>query len=165
MVESVYKFGNWMPSIFKNDPFESLTRDFNSIFGCDCDCCKRDKDDNLIYTLDVPGFNKDNLKVEVAEGILTISGESEVRKQDSYSRGRIMKRFKIGEIEDAEATVKDGILTIKLKYPSKEISVKNIKVSDGICDCNEDEECCNKWEGENNSSVQQAVLLTIVLNT
>ena len=117
--------------VFKDDPFGSLVDDFNHIFYNDCDCCKEDKDGNLIYTLDVPGFNKDNLKVEVAEGILTISGESEVRKQNSYGRSEVMKRVKVGNIEDAEATVSDGILTIKLKYPSKEIKVKEIAISEG----------------------------------
>ena len=123
----------WFPSVFKNDPFDDvmdgLFKDFSNVFYND-DCCRLDEDENVVYTLDVPGFNKDNLKVEVAEGVLTISGESEVRKENSYGRSKIMKRFTVGEIESANAVVKDGVLTVKLKYPSKEVSVKKIEVSE-----------------------------------
>lgn len=135
----------WMQpykSIFReSDTFGSLMNDFDNIFSCDDRCSTNERGD-VIYTLDVPGFNKDNLKVEVAEGILTISGESEVRKKSSYGRGRIMKRFEVGRIEDAEAVIKDGVLTVTLKYPSKEVNVREIKIGDGKdCECVEDGSC------------------------
>jgi len=142
----VLKSRGWLPSMFREDPFDSimdgLFKDFNNAFCCSSndDCCKVDEDENVVYTLDVPGFNKDNLSVEVADGVLTISGESEVRKENSYGRSKIMKRFTVGDIVDAKATVKDGVLTVKLEYPSKEVKVKQVEISDGECDC-EDEDC------------------------
>ena len=123
----------WLPSIFRDDPFEGFMdgffKDFNNVFYNNDDC-KMDEYGNITYTLDVPGFNKENLNVEIADGVLTISGESEVRKENSYGRSKILKRFTIGDVEDAKAVVKDGILTVKLEYPSKEVSVKKIEVSE-----------------------------------
>ena len=137
------RFG-WLPSVFKDDTFDGFMdgffRDFNNMFYND-DCCKVE-DDNVIYTLDVPGFNKDNLNVEVSEGVLTISGESEVRKENFHGRSKILKRFTVGEVEKASAVIKDGILTVKLEYPKKEINVKKIEISDGKCECKEEDCGC-----------------------
>ena len=137
----------WVPSVFRDDPFDNLMdnffKDFNHMFGSERDCCRVDEDDNVIYTLDVPGFNKDNLSVEVADGVLTISGKSEVRAENSYGRSEIMKRYTVGDIESAKASIKDGILTVKLEYPNKEVKVKQIEISDGNsdCECTDEENC------------------------
>lgn len=76
---------------------------FNTFFECNC---KTDDDGNAVLEIEVPGFNKDNINVEVGENILSISGETETRK--------LFKRYSIGDVEDINAHIQDGILTITL---------------------------------------------------
>lgn len=126
--------GSFFPSILGNDSFDGFMsnffNDFNSIFQDDFNYRKEENGD-VVYTLDVPGFNKDNLKVEVSGDELNISGESEVRKDNSYGRSKIFKSVYVGEIEDAEAIIKDGLLTVRLRYPKDETkNVKKIEIKD-----------------------------------
>jgi len=121
-----------LPSLFNRfldpdlDPFENLSEQFDRFFG---NCCHTDEDGNVIYQVEVPGFNKNNLKVEVADGILTISGEREVKDKYYAGQSKFHKRLTVGEIEDADANVTDGILTLTLKYPKPEVEeVKAIEV-------------------------------------
>ena len=124
------RFG-WLPSVFRDDPFESTMDsffdDFNKVFVRDGNWKEKDNGD-LVYTLDVPGFNKDNLSVEVAEGVLNISGESEVKRGSSYGRRKVLKRYTVGDISDAKASIQDGVLTIVLEYPKTNVEVKQIEV-------------------------------------
>lgn len=153
MIRPVFKSKAWLPSVFRDNSLDDLMdgfhKDFNRLFNSDrildgeslSEC--RDENGLVVYALDVPGFNKDNLSVEVADGVLTISGESEVRKENSYGRSEIFKRLTVGDVVDAKAFIKDGILTVKLEYPSKEIKVKRVKISDGSedCGCDSKEDC------------------------
>lgn len=105
------------------DLFDNMTETFDKFFGeCGCGCCHADVDGNVVYQMEVPGFNKDNLKVEVADGCLTIRGNREVRDKNYVGKSQIHKRLTVGDVEDAEAEVKDGILTLKLRYPKTEPS-------------------------------------------
>lgn len=131
------RFRSSLPSFFTEDStdrFDSFMDNFFNDFHrnfYDNGHCKWEDDSTLVYKLDVPGFNKDNLNVEVAEGVLTISGESEIRKENAYGKSKILKRYDVGDIENADAVIRDGILTVKLEYPKKEVKVKKIEVSDG----------------------------------
>lgn len=76
---------------------------FNTMFESVYD---RDDDGNIKMEIEVPGFNKDNLSVEVSDGIMTIEGKAGKRN--------IYKQYSIGNIEDVKASIKDGILTLTL---------------------------------------------------
>ena len=90
------------------------------------------RDDGDQYTLeaDMPGVNKDNLKVEVADGILTISAEYDEKKEekgedDKYVYrerrcGSVRRSFNVEGIreDDITAEFKDGVL--KLALPKQE---------------------------------------------
>ena len=113
------------------DLFDNMSEEFDKFFGSTC--CQIDNvEGTAIYQMEVPGFNKDNLKVEVAEGVLTISGKREVKDKDYVGNSQISKRLTVGDVEDAEAEVKDGILTLKLKYPKPapppEVETKEIEI-------------------------------------
>ncbi|MHC5010162.1 MAG: Hsp20/alpha crystallin family protein [Planctomycetota bacterium] len=84
------------------------------------------EDDGIyVITLEMPGIKKEDAKIEYESGILTVSGEkkSEVEKEGK-SWHRLERRFGSFyrsltlptdvDIEDAEATFKDGVLTIRL---------------------------------------------------
>ena len=109
--------------------FESIWNnfftDFDSVFG---DTKYLDENNNVVYEIEVPGFNKDNLSVEVVDGILTVKGDREDYSNAHAGKKSIHKRMSIAEAEDVEAEIKDGILYITLKKPKQEVSTKKIEI-------------------------------------
>ena len=91
------------------------------------------KDEGDRYTLeaDMPGISKDNLKVEVANGTLTISADYDEKKEekgedDKYVYrerrcGSMRRSFNVDGIreDDITAEFKDGVL--KLTLPKQEV--------------------------------------------
>ena len=64
-------------------------------------------------TLEIPGVTKANLKVDVKEGHMTLSGE----KTKGLNIGKFEKFFKIPDgidVEKSEALFEDGVLTVTL---------------------------------------------------
>ena len=99
---------------------------------------KETKDD-ILLTAEIPGMSKDDVKISLAENMLTIKGEKKEEKkkdEDNYHRterryGSFQRSFSVSTPIDADkikASCKDGILTIKL--PKKEESKqKEIPIS------------------------------------
>ena len=90
----------------------------------------REKDDKYIIEMDLPGYEKENIKLELKEGYLTVSakvereensGENEryVHKERFY--GECSRNFYVGDDiteEDIHAEFRNGIL--KVSIPKKE---------------------------------------------
>jgi len=74
---------------------------------------QRNDDGNIEMEIEVPGFNKDTLNVEISEGILTVEGKTQKRQ--------IYKQFQLGNVEDVQAIVQDGILTLTLMETQKQV--------------------------------------------
>ena len=71
-------------------------------------------EDGVTLTLNVPGYNKDLIEVSVDADDLVIKGKS-----NSGDTGGFDKRFTIGDkldVENVDATVIDGVLTISVPY-------------------------------------------------
>lgn len=122
-------FGSWVPDRMR-DTFDSVWdnffNDFESAFG---NCCYEGEDGNVVYEIEAPGFNKDNVTVEVSDGILEVKGERKtVSGEKTVGQKSIHKRISVGAIEDATAIINDGIIKIVLEYPKK--NVKEVKVVD-----------------------------------
>jgi HSP20 family molecular chaperone IbpA len=105
-----------MDSIFGN-----LYDDIEAAFGYSN--YKNDKGDYVIE-IECPGFNKDNLKVEISEGIMTVQGE---RESSGGNVRRIFKRYTVGKYEDVDAKIEDGILTLTMKVPEEKKKTVEIK--------------------------------------
>jgi HSP20 family molecular chaperone IbpA len=73
---------------------------------------KQDKDGNNVFEIEVPGFNQDNIDVEVNQGVITVKGETDTRK--------VFKRYQIGINQDVKAFIKDGILSLTLIAPPEQ---------------------------------------------
>lgn len=84
------------------------------------------------YLLDVslPGVRKEDVKVEVKDGVLTISGEKKTEKEEKgktwlrreSSYGSFSRSFTLPEglhTEDVKATFKDGLLTLAMRKPTE----------------------------------------------
>lgn len=125
---AVARRGGLMPSIWDRfDSFfdEALRDTFNDIFG---DTHYKDADGNTVLLIEVPGFNKENLKVEVANGVMTIEGDRSIGEGEVHAgNATISRRMTVGEVQDVKAEIKDGILKVVLNYPRNE--VKKVEVS------------------------------------
>jgi HSP20 family protein len=87
-------------------------------------------DEDIIYskdgaylTLEVPGFNKSNLKVEKEGSSIFIEGTRTYKSDGEEKQKRISRKFNVGQeynSESIEATIEDGILTIFIPNYKKE---------------------------------------------
>ena len=95
----------------------------------------------FVIELAAPGLNKEDFKVEVDNGVLTISAEKKEEKKDENSRytrkefsyTSFKRSFSLPEHVEAdkiEASHKDGVLTLALpkKEEAKQKAVKEIQV-------------------------------------
>lgn len=84
------------------------------------------------FSIEVPGYNKDNLSVEVKDNHLLIKGERELNFESGspVSKSTISKKYTIGEKYDQEkikADLRDGILEIFFPFKKeKEKKVINL---------------------------------------
>lgn len=122
----------YMPSIFSNnfvdDFFDDmfpvrgqLTRPVQNLMKTDI----KDIGDGYQLEMEMPGYAKEEIKVELKKGTLTISADKDSSKEEKdennkYVRreryvGRSQRSFYVGEHvtqEDIKATFKDGILSV-----------------------------------------------------
>jgi HSP20 family molecular chaperone IbpA len=87
--------------------------------------------DGAYLLFEVPGFNKNNLKVEVENGILYIEGKRSYKLNDEEISRTISQNFKIGQEYDSEsieATIEDGILTVFVANMKKNEKKKRISL-------------------------------------
>ena len=128
-----------MPSVFKDNFVENIFDDFffpatsfrsrNRSMAMNADV--KEKNDSYEITLDLPGYNKDEVKAELSEGYLTISADrtdsrEEKSKDEKFIRkerymGHMQRSFYVGEEitdEDIKASFTNGVLN--LLVPKKE---------------------------------------------
>ena len=86
--------------------------------------------DGAYLLFEAPGFNKENLKVEIEDGVMTIDGKRKYKMNGEEISKSIHKQFKLGTDYNAElieATIEDGLLTVFIpgfkKQEKKKISL------------------------------------------
>lgn len=91
---------------------------------------KNQTSDGEYLMIEVPGFNKSNLKVEIEGDKLFVSGKRTYKVNGEETTRSYFKSFNVGSVYDesqVEATVEDGILTVfipnKTKVGKKKISI------------------------------------------
>ncbi len=130
-----------LPSIFGENMFDEFFDFDNDFFGSHNplygkharNLMKTDiqeKDGSYEIAVDLPGFKKDEINVDVNDGYLTISAQKGLDKDEEDKKGKILRReryagscsrsFYIGKVkaEDVKAKYKSGVLT--LSVPKKE---------------------------------------------
>ncbi len=105
----------------------------------------REKDDNYEVSVDLPGFKKEEITVELDNGYLTISAakgldkdenkKGKLIRQERYA-GSMTRSFYIGdnvEKGDIEATYRHGVLTLTVpkKALEKRVPEKNLIAIEG----------------------------------
>ncbi|MCL7026141.1 hypothetical protein MKW94_020740 [Papaver nudicaule] len=95
-----------------------------------------------IFRADLPGINKEEVKVEVEEGrVLQISGERSREKEEKNdkwhrverSSGKFLRRFRLPEnakIDEVKASMENGVLTVSIpKAEEKKPEIKSVQIS------------------------------------
>lgn len=97
-----------------------------------------EKDEKIFFEAEVPGFNKEDLHVNVKDKQITLSGERKVEKEESEGHYRMERRygkfersFHLGFEADSEvvtAKYENGILTVEVPKP-QEVQPKKIEIN------------------------------------
>ena len=115
-----------------NDPF--FTRGENKLMKTDI----KEKGDKYLLEVDLPGYEKEDIKIEIEDGYLTVhaSMNKNIDESDKDSKyvhkeryvGECSRSFYVGEDikeEDIKASFKNG--TLKLELPKKEMKKEDSK--------------------------------------
>ena len=134
-----------LPSIFGENLFDDLFRDDFSMFpawsGRDPLYGKhakhmmktdvRETEDTYEVDMDLPGFKKDEINVDLKNGYLTVSAAKGLDKDEKDKNGKYIRQeryagamsrsFYVGDVapEDVKAKFEDGILQISLPKAEK----------------------------------------------
>lgn len=128
-------FGESLFDEFFNDPFALMTSGRDPLYGKHAKNLMktdvRELDGSYEIDIDLPGFKKDEVDIQLQDGCLTISAakgldKDEKDKQGRYIRqeryaGSVSRSFYVGEDvkpADVKASFEDGIL--KLSVPKAE---------------------------------------------
>lgn len=97
-----------------------------------------EKDEKMFFEAEVPGFNKEDLKVDVQGNVITFSGERKTetkegensfRKERRY--GKFSRSFQLGFETDGnnvDAKYENGILTVVIAKPQEQ-QAKQIQIN------------------------------------
>ena len=101
-----------------------------------------EKDNRLVTKIDLPGMKKEDVKVEITDGQLAISGqrktEAEEKKDHFYRCEREYGSFYRAvplpdgvKLEDVKATFADGVLEVSIPLPAKpEGKVRQVEIQE-----------------------------------
>lgn len=89
--------------------------------------------------MDIPGFKKDEIKIECNKGNITITAEKEENKEETENKkyirhervyGKYQRSFYLGDIEEdnIEAKFEDGILAVCVPKKDENMTKKYIEV-------------------------------------
>ena len=125
-----------LPSIFGENLFDDMFNDaFGMMPGIDhalygkhaknmMKTDVRETEDSYLVDIDLPGFKKDEVKVELKDGYLTVSAAKGLDKDEEDKKGRILRQeryagscsrsFYVGDVkpEEIKAKYESGVLTV-----------------------------------------------------
>lgn len=124
-------FDNWMDS-FENDFWGNRTSSKNvqNLMKTDV----RETDSTYELDIDLPGYKKEDIKVQLKDGNLTISAAKAADKEEKDQKGNYIRRerymgsmsrsFHIGNNvhqNDIHAKFEDGILKLSIPKPNQNV--------------------------------------------
>jgi HSP20 family protein len=129
----------WEPAREVDTLQSEVNRVFDAFFGNSSGARARrwvpamdlvETEENLVLRADLPGLNRDDVELEVKDGVLTVSGERKAEheeKSEGFYRverafGRFSRSLTIPEGVDAEAIAadfNDGVLEVRIPKPAE----------------------------------------------
>ena len=131
------KMNSLIPRGFFDDDFDNFF--FSSARGNVLKCDVYEDNDKYHIEMDAPGFSKEDIKIEVNDGRLTIvasktktentEGKNYIRRERSY--GETQRTFVLEDADETqiEANFKDGVLTITIPKKPESETKKIIEIS------------------------------------
>jgi HSP20 family protein len=140
---NLVKFNPWreMPTLhsrmnrFFDDPFFRIDRmaDDDSMGMWNPVVDLYEKDDHFVIKAELPGVDKNDIKVDLKDRVLTLSGErtydNEVKEENYYrkerSYGKFQRAFTLPADVDSDkikAEFKDGVLQVEVPKPEEQKS-------------------------------------------
>ena len=127
----------YMPSIFGENLVDDFFDDFDHSFftrpisGKQASALMRtdirEKDNNYELDVELPGYKKEDIKLELQDGYLNITAEKHTNNEEKDSQGKLIRQerftgsmqrsFYVGEDiteEDVKAKFQDGVLTLSI---------------------------------------------------
>ena len=121
---------------FFSDPFDMvMPRSLNALYGKHgknlMKTDVRETEDTYELDIDLPGFKKDEVNLELKDGYLTIQAAKGLDKDEEDKKGRYIRReryagsmsrsFYVGDVkkEDIHAKFEDGVLHVELPAPQQ----------------------------------------------
>ncbi len=128
------------PSLFGRE-FFPFTREFEHV-GWVPEIEVRQKNGQFVVRADLPGLKKNDVKVELADNVLTISGERKEEteeKREGYYRsersyGSFYRQIPLPEgakTDTASAEFTDGVLQITMEAPEREPRARRLEIKQG----------------------------------
>ncbi|XP_031265099.1 class I heat shock protein-like [Pistacia vera] len=134
-----------IPKLLGDEPFDPFLSMVNQCPVLNTPTDWKETPEAHVFTADLPGLKKEEVKVEVDEGrVLQISGERNVEKDDKNDkwhrvercRGKFLRRFRLPEnakTDEVKASMENGVLVVtipkqEVKKPEKKvIEIEEIK--------------------------------------
>ena len=124
-----------IPRGYFDDMFNDfMTPTVNNSMKCDV----YEKDGNYNIEVDIPGYRKEDIKIESKDGYLTISAEKNYDEKEEDKNylyherkyGKVERSFYLGELDTDGITAKfeDGILKIKVPKIEEHENKKLIEI-------------------------------------
>ncbi len=140
LIRKFDRSGSFFPTFFSNYLNDDL---FSFVEGNLPATNITENDKSFNIELSIPGFKKEDVRIEIEKGVLKISAQSEIQSEEKDENEKVLRQefrassfsrsFAIPENVDAEsieASQKDGVLQITLPKLNKalEDKVKKIEI-------------------------------------
>ena len=139
-------FGENLFDDFFSDPFEMMVPTRNALYGKHgknlMKTDVRETENSYELDIDLPGFKKDEVQVDLKDGYLTIQAAKGVDKDEGEQNGKYIRQeryagacsrsFYVGEDvepEEVSAKFEDGILTISVPKAAKKQLPKQTSIN------------------------------------
>jgi HSP20 family protein len=131
--------GFWFPNFFKTD-FAPFRMEFDKVEWVP-QIEVLQNNGQFMVRADLPGLTKDDVKVEVTDDLLTLSGERKEEKEEKRegfyrserSYGSFYRQIPLPEgakTENAAATFQNGVLEITIPAPKVEPSTRKLEITE-----------------------------------
>lgn len=129
-------FDPFFDGFFRFPGFKNEMKEMEKVMKTDV----REREDGYDLEIEMPGFSKENINLELNNGYLTITASrvektEETDKKDNYIRreryyGNCARSFYVGEIseDDIDAKLENGVLLISLPKENSKETKKTIKI-------------------------------------
>jgi HSP20 family molecular chaperone IbpA len=128
-----------LPERFYLDDFFDDFAPMRKMPKFDNKCDIYEKGGNVHIELEIPGYDKKNIKLDVENGVLTVEGHTDIEKEDKEKKyfrkervsGSFRRKFTIGDVneKDIHASFNNGVLKVSFPKEQKKESKKYIQIN------------------------------------